>query len=199
MRVPAMVLAGCCIAIGLAPVAIVPVLDAGIASWMPEWRQSPLSIGDLVPLGTVSTMAIALVVLVVIVGVVLVKRGREAARTVTWDCGYARPTNRMQYSASSFAQMIVVMFNWVLRPRIHWPSLPGLFPQPASMHSHVDDAVMDRVLLPSGQRIEHSFVWFHRFQQGLTQHYVLYILITVIVMLSTLIPFGEFLERLFAP
>lgn len=126
-------------------------------------------------------------------------RVRSAAPTGTWDCGYARPTSRMQYTASSFAQMIVAMFNWVLHPRTHLPHVKGVFPQPAHMHSHVDDAIMDRLLLPSGQRVEQSFGWFHRFQQGLTQHYVLYILITVIVMLSTLIPFDMFLARLFAP
>ena len=31
-------------------------------------------------------------------------RGREESLTGTWDCGYARPTARMQYTATSFAQ-----------------------------------------------------------------------------------------------
>lgn len=199
MRVPAMVLAGCCILIGLAPVAIVPVLDAAIAQWMPELRQSPLSVGTLVPLKAVSAMAVALAGLVLVMGFVLVKRGRGAARVGTWDCGYARPTARMQYSASSFAQMIVTMFNWALHPKTHQPCVAGMFPQATSLHSHVDEVVLDRVLLPSGQRIEQWFLWFHRFQQGLTQHYVLYILITVILMLATLMPIGAMLGRLFVP
>ena len=37
-------------------------------------------------------------------------RGRPPART--WDCGYARPTPRMQYTASSFAETLVGLFAW---------------------------------------------------------------------------------------
>ena len=66
------------------------------------------------------------------------------------------------------------------------------------MHSHVDDPILDRVLVPAGRTAEGWFRWFHRFQQGLTQHYVLYILITVMVMLAALIPLDVILARLFA-
>jgi hypothetical protein len=104
----------------------------------------------------------------------------------------------MQYTAASFAQMIVAMFGRVLRPRGHRPHLVALFPGRAQMHGHVDDAVLDRVLVPAADRVERWFGWFHRFQQGLTQHYVLYILIAVFLMLSSLIPFDEVLARVFA-
>ena len=39
-------------------------------------------------------------------------------RAVTWDCGYAKPTARMQYTASSFAQPIVNFFKPLLSPAI---------------------------------------------------------------------------------
>lgn len=58
--------------------------------------------------------------------------------------------------------------------------------------------LLARLLVPAGQKVEQGFGWFHQFQQGLTQHYVLYNLITVILMLSALIPFDEFFVRLFA-
>ena len=199
MRGPAVVLAGCCIIIGLAPIAVVPILDRAIGVWWPSLRQMPMSVGDLVPFKAVGAMAIALAVLTLALGFLLARQARGAARVGTWDCGYARPTNRMQYSASSFAQMIVAMFNWVLHPRTHLPQLAGWLASPAEMHTHVNEAVLDRLLLPSGRRIEQWFGWFRRFQQGATQHYVLYILITVIAMLGTLIPFNVFLLRLFAP
>jgi hydrogenase-4 component B len=104
----------------------------------------------------------------------------------------------MQYTASSFAQMIVGMFAWVLRPRTHLPHMHGIFPSAAEMHSHVDDVVLDRALIPAGRSAAEGFRWFHRFQQGLTQHYVLYVLLTVVVMLASLIPFETLLRRLFA-
>jgi hypothetical protein len=125
-------------------------------------------------------------------------RCRLAPQVGTWDCGYARPTSRMQYTASSFAQTIIRMFRWVLHPHRLRPRLSALFPASAAVHSHVDDTVLDQLLLPAGQRVERLFGWFRHFQQGLIQHYVLYILITLIVMSSTLISIRDVLVQLFA-
>jgi hypothetical protein len=58
--------------------------------------------------------------------------------------------------------------------------------------------VLDRLLVPAARGAERLFHWFHRFQQGLTQHYILYVLITLVLMLSTLIPFGDLISRLLA-
>ena len=43
---------------------------------------------------------------------------RRRPSGATWGCGYLAPTLAMQYTSSSFAQMLVGMFGWVLRPRI---------------------------------------------------------------------------------
>ena len=143
-------------------------------------------------------MAAALLVTIGLIRVLLNSREFVPGNVGTWDCGYARPTPRMQYTASSFAQMIVGMFAWVLRPHTQWPRIEGLFSRPTAMRSHVDDPILDRVLVPTGHTTEDGLRWFHRFQQGLTQQYVLYILLTVIVMLAALIPFAELFERLLA-
>ena len=37
-------------------------------------------------------------------------RAARSPQTVTWDCGYAQPTPRMQYTASSFAQPLTDLF-----------------------------------------------------------------------------------------
>jgi hydrogenase-4 component B len=195
---PMLVLALGCATIGLAPVLVSPILDSAIANWWSDTRAVPPSLRTVAPLGAIGAMAVSVVASIVALMVGLAFRNRRPRRVGTWDCGYAHPTHRMQYTASSFAQLIVAMFNWVLRPRVHRPRVEGLFPQPTQMHSHVDDAVLDRLLIPAGNSVERWFGWFRRFQQGLTQHYVLYILITVILMLSTLIPFDEFIARLFA-
>lgn len=197
MRGPMVVLAVCCVWIGLAPMLFISVIDQAIGSWNLASVSAPMSLGIVAPLWVISVMSVLLIVCIGVLALVWMRRMQNAPRVVTWDCGYAAPTNRMQYTASSFAQMIVAMFSWVLRPHTQRPNLEGPFPESTKMHSHVDDVVLDRVLVPTGRRVERWFGWFRRFQQGLTQYYVLYILITVILMLSTLIPFGELFARLF--
>ena len=196
MRGPAWVLAGLCLVIGLLPLAVAPLLNSAMAAGVPELQAGATRVGELVPLGSVSLMAAALLVTIVLIRVFVNPRERVEGQVGTWDCGYARPTPRMQYTSSSFAQMIVTMFAWVLRPHTHWPKIEGLFARRTMMRSHVDDPILDRVLVPTGRTTEGGLRWFHRFQQGLTQQYVLYILLTVIVMLAALIPFAELWERL---
>lgn len=198
MRLPMAFLAACCVIIGIAPVLLPPILDRAIAGCAPDWNLASVSLGIIAPMKILSGISTSLIVLISGMVIILIFRSRFLRRIGTWDCGYTVSDSRIQYTASSFAQMIVVIFNRVLRLRLHRPHIHGLFPKPAKMHSHVDDAVLDRILLPAGQRIEQWFGWFRRFQQGMTQQYVLYIMITVILMLSTLIPFKAFIIRLFA-
>lgn len=89
----------------------------------------------------------------------------------------------MQYTSSSFAQMLVGMFAWVLRPRTHRTIDLPLFPQHADFHSDVPDAVLDEVVLPSFQFGAWLFSWFRVFQQGNIQAYLLYIFLALIILL----------------
>ncbi|OGR39794.1 MAG: hypothetical protein A2051_06580 [Desulfovibrionales bacterium GWA2_65_9] len=198
MRAAMAVLALLCAFIGLAPVLVVPVLDTVMAVIVPASGAAAPGLGSLVPLETISVLAVALAAATLLLGLAACRRASKAPQTGTWDCGYAQPTSRMQYTASSLAQMIVEMFGWVLRPHVQEPRIEGLFPQPTKMQSHVDEVVLDRMLVPLGRRVEHWFAWFHQFQQGLTQHYVLYILIAVVLMLGSLIPVDGYLARMFA-
>jgi hydrogenase-4 component B len=206
MLVPMLVLALCCALIGSLPSLLGPALDAAIASIAapdPAFSLVLPEVASLAPLrtiGAISAIAIAFIASLIIVQAIRAKSARAltARQPLTWDCGYASPTPRMQYTASSFARSIVSMFAWALRPREKAPQIEGLFPASAVLESHIDDAVLDRLLVPAARGTERLFGWFHRFQQGLTQHYILYILIVLVAMLCTLIPFGDLISRLFA-
>ena len=65
--------------------------------------------------------------------------GREVSLSGTWDCGYARPTGRMQYTASSFAQPLTNMFGFFLRTRRRFEAPDGFFPKHAALHTETDD------------------------------------------------------------
>lgn len=201
MLIPMAVLAAACAAIGLAPWLLPPVLDSVVASWVggsqPSLGSLP-SLGSVANLGYVGAASAAVLGLAALIALPMARAVRRAKAGVTWDCGYAAPTSRMQYTASSFARGLVGMFSWTLRPPKEPARLTGAFPAAAALHGEVDDAVLDRALVPALRGLERLSLWSHRFQAGQTQQYVLYILIALALMSLTLIPFDRILAMLVA-
>jgi hypothetical protein len=137
----------------------------------------------LAPLATVSFLGAVLAGSLLVVGGWLVVRTRRATAGSTWDCGYAAPTVRMQYTSSSFAEGLVGMFAWALRPQVHRPALRGLFPHPAPLTSHVPDTILDGLLLPAGRAVARGLRWFRWLQRGSIHAYLAYILATLVWLL----------------
>jgi hydrogenase-4 component B len=185
MLLPMGLLAGGCVLIGVAPTLVAPVLGRAVSAWAPEWGTERAPLAHLAPLGAVTMAAVAVLLALGIVGAVLRARTRRAAPATvgTWDCGYAAPGVTMQYSSSSFAQTLVRTFSWALRPDEHAPAVLGVFPGPASFHSHVPDVVLDRVVRPAAHGVARVFGWLRWLQRGSINAYLLYILITVVLLL----------------
>ena len=103
----------------------------------------------------------------------------------------------MQYSASSFAAMLVEMFKAVLRPRVHQPKIAAPFPAVAArFHSQVDDLVLDGFLGPLWRRFRSRLGWLRVLQQGSVQTYILYILLIVSLLLLLTMPLMEMIRSL---
>jgi hydrogenase-4 component B len=109
--------------------------------------------------------------------------GREVSISGTWDCGYARPTARMQYTASSFAQPLTNMFGSLLRTRRRYEAPDGFFPVHAAFHSETDDLFQENLFRPALRGIERLLLWCHWLQQGRVQLYILYVAVTLLVLL----------------
>jgi hypothetical protein len=92
---------------------------------------------------------------------------------------------RIQYSASSFAQMLTGLFSFVLKPQVHKPAVVGIFPRRAAFHSHVPESVLELVYIPALERLYERFIPIRRLQNGVLQQYVLYMLITLLVLLMS--------------
>jgi hydrogenase-4 component B len=185
MLVPMAVLAICCAFIGLAPGVVAPVLGRAVAIWAPEVPDAGRRLAALAPLDWVSIMAAALLVALGLVGLLLwwcLRRGRVETGP-TWGCGYLAPTPRIQYTSSSFAEMLVGLFAWALRPRAQRPMRLGLFPQKASFHSEVPDTVLDDAVLPTLRGGAWLAQCFRVFQQGSIQAYLLYIFLALFALL----------------
>jgi hydrogenase-4 component B len=182
---PMGVLVVCCAFIGMAPMLIAPLLGRGVSAWAPELAASGPELIALAPLGWVSVMALLLAGALFLAGGLLWfrLRGRVVQTAPTWGCGYVAPTARMQYTSSSFAQMLVGLFGWVLHPRIHRPQQLGLFPQQSVFRSHVPDTVLDEVVLPGFRLGAWLLAWLRVFQRGNIQTYLLYIFLALIALL----------------
>jgi hydrogenase-4 component B len=81
----------------------------------------------------------------------------------------------MQYTSSSFAQMLVVLFAQVLLPITKFPHIHSLFPASCRFVSQVPDAVLDRGLLPTFRLVAWVMSRFRVLQRGSIQLYVLYL------------------------
>ena len=182
---PMIALAACCLAIGVAPGCVAPLLDSAIRVWAPELARDLPALATVAPLGWVSAAAVALCAVLLFAGLAqasAVRRG-NVAFAGTWDCGYAAPAATMQYTSSSFAQMLVGLFDWVLRPHLKRPDALSVFPARTRFASHVPDLILDGVLRPLyrlGARVTTSFRYF---QAGQVQAYLFYIVVFLIVLL----------------
>ncbi len=198
MILPMQVLAACCAVIGILPSIVVRPLNAVIHQWNPQLVQGP-SLNVLAPIA--SLVPITLTVSATLLIAFSWSRwslARAGGRwALTWDCGYARPSRRMQYSSSSFAAILVEMFKAVLRPRVQAPKIAAPFPAAAGkFHSQVNDLVLDGFLGPMWRRFRSRLGWLRVLQQGSVQTYVLYILIIVSLLLLLTMPLTEMLKNL---
>ena len=186
MLLPMTLLALLCALIGLAPALFEGLLQRASLAALPAILSGGVSpLAGLAPLPLLTIMPLSLLALLALLS--LWYRARLTAapvgETVTWGCGYQRPQPRMQYSASSFAQMLTGLFAFALRPDSHRPGIVGIFPRRTRFHSHVPEAVLELVYIPALKRLSERFAGVRKLQNGILQQYVLYTLITLIVLL----------------
>jgi hydrogenase-4 component B len=184
--VPMEVLTIACITVGLAwtaPFVLVFARDAGSAA-------SPLPAGVplremLRPTWTAVFAGGCFVALFTALAMLRRRllRGRPVRETVTWDCGYARPSARMQYTGSSYVNPLTSLFQPLLRTRLRFDPPAGFFPA-ASRLSTTTPALFRKLLYePAFDRLRAALQRFKWLQHGRLQLYVLYIVVVLILLL----------------
>jgi hydrogenase-4 component B len=182
MRGPMLLLAAACVAIGLAPALFWPAIANAVAAWQPLW----LDPAAPAPLVTLGSMQMALAALAVFAVLALWRRVKQngLARAGTWDCGYAAPTPRMQYTAGSFAGIITGWFSWILRPQSHSHLPHGPFPAQANFEEHTPETVLELILEPAGRAVLWVSQGVRRLQQGRLQAYIFYLLVGLAALIA---------------
>lgn len=187
MRWPMLILAAACVGVGLFPLPTIRAASPAIlmAARQPDATAAATLARATEPLGMLMVATAAL--LACVLAGTLVRRRLLAKRsvegTVTWDCGYARPTARMQYTASSYAQPLTDLFRLILRTRAKSAAPAGLFPGRATLSTHTPDVFREAVFQPAFAGIERALDRLRALQHGRIQLYVLYIVVTLIALM----------------
>ena len=180
MRAPMLLLAAFCVFIGLAPALFWPALASAIEAWQPAWSAVEMP----APLATLGACNVAFALLAAVAVVALFRRVRRngMSRAVTWDCGYAAPSARMQYTAGSFAGIITGWFAWILRPEKHEHPVRGNFPAQASRAEHTPETVLEKVITPVGDLVMSLSTAVRRLQHGRLQSYIFYLVVGLVAL-----------------
>jgi hydrogenase-4 component B len=142
-----------CLWIGVAPATVQPLLSGAVTLWTNAPPAGDHALTVLAPARLIS-LAAALLLLLLLLMLLPFSRGRVAApirRAPTWGCGFGGNIPRAQYTTSSFAAMIMKLYQWALMTRYTGKKPQGLFPAAADFTSRTPDAVLDRLLWPCGQ------------------------------------------------
>ncbi len=125
---------------------------------------------------------VGLVLLLTLLRTMVLAR-RPVRTAVTWDCGYAEPSPRMQYTASSFAQPLTDTFDLLMQTRRALVAPTGLFPIEASLTTETPDPYQRYIFRPLFREIGRGLSLLRPLQQGKVQLYILYIAVTLILLL----------------
>ncbi len=192
MRGAMAVLAGLCVAIGVAPVVVLVPLESAATVWMGnEAAGSQLAVLFPWTMLTAISMGLAVTILIAVTVWQIIVRADASPRRATWACGYTKSNARMQYTASSFVQILLELLRWVLRPITHGAGPKQLFAESVDRHTDVPDFITDRMASKYWQIFKQRLIPLRRIQQGSVQEYLLYMLLAVFIMLALLIPFGQ--------
>ena len=180
MRSPMLLLGGACILIGLAPALFWPALQSAIAAWEPGWATDVAP----APLLSLGIWNVGFALAAALAATLLLRRVRRngIARAGTWDCGFAAPTARMQYTAGSFAGIITEWFAWILQPSRHADKITHPFPSRAAFREHTPETVLEKVVEPSAGMVMALSSAMRRLQHGRLQFYILYLVFGLIAL-----------------
>jgi hydrogenase-4 component B len=176
-----------CVALPLAAPRFLNALVPAIADVTGHSREMSAGYLDYAirPLGFV--ICTITVFVTILVGLIFLRARLLSRREVrggpTWDCGYARPTPRMQYTGSSFVSPLTVLVNAVLRIRQRRPRITDYFPRHEVLASEIPEVFTESVYAPLFLRTKGLLSRGRVLQSGHVHLYVLYIALTLVVLL----------------
>jgi hydrogenase-4 component B len=179
---PQFALAALCILIGTLPWFVLrPVLRAAaaVAGQRPEALLTDTTFLNY------TLVAVALALMLVVTWMLRLRLAPRVRPTSapTWACGYPAVTARMQYTASSFAAPLLVAYEPVVG--VHTSRSAD------RLTTHATEPVLDLILHPSWRWIRSLASRMRGLQQGRLSTYLLYVILTLVMLLLYLLVAGR--------
>lgn len=142
---------------------------------------------DMLLLPLVCNAVFALVLCWLVFGFMMFRKYRSKkhpdAENLTWDCGFAEPTARMQYTATAFIQPLADLFNGVLRQKKSVVTVKKLFPETASFAVETPDGAGRWLWTPLFKAASFVSDKVKRLQSGFLHIYILIMVVAILLML----------------
>ena len=186
MRIPMLILSFLCILIGMLAPLTVYLINPAVKLLTGSEMSLVAPVGGLVRTLAIVALTLSLFIFLFTLGYLVRHRLRKARPDTTagtWDCGYAAPTARMQYTASSFASPITSLLASELGTRIKGKEVSGYFPESASYHSETPDIATEKFFEPLFRLVDRLVSPIRRVQHGNLNGYLLYIALVLVLLL----------------
>ena len=138
----------------------------------------------------ISIVLFAFIIFVLILMLVKKLASKNVVKHGTWGCGYDKPNNHIQYTASSYASPFLSMLTPLFKKVFDIKKPKDLFPKDAHFSLRIEDVEEAYIIKPFIKDIEKFFTIFERIQNGNIQQYILYGLVFLILSLIALVIIG---------
>lgn len=108
----------------------------------------------------------------------------------TWGCGYDKPNSRIQYTASSYANLFVSTLKPLFKRVSHIKKPKDLFPKEAYYEMEIEDIEEAYIVKPLVRWDEKMLSKFEKIQNGNIQQYILFGLIFLVLSIIGLVCIG---------
>ncbi len=160
------------------------LLSFGTAAASPLLISMSIAEGTPVVLtGKVTVICLAGILFFLLIAAFHFRKSLTVRESVTWDCGYAKPDARMEYTGTAFTQPLTDFFHTLLRFRKKEKLPEKLFPEEASYSFTAEDPALSlfwtKLFHAAGKLAEKV----HKLQSGSLHLYILIMTIALLLLL----------------
>ncbi|MBF0225506.1 MAG: hydrogenase [Desulfobacterales bacterium] len=183
LKIPLILICFICLSIGLLPQIFVKMSFQGISTFGISVDESNLSYLKLI--SDVSFMSI--IFFIIIGGMVafrqLIYKGKNIVNAPTWGCGFTKPSEKLQYTAASYAFSIIEFYKPVAPVQQNYSANNDIFPKSSHFYSQISDIAEKWLVKAIVTPILIFFNKQHWIQHGDIHLYIGYILLTIVILL----------------